>query len=82
MKKTFVYPPPLHTPQSGLRPASSPNLGELLRYRVSRSSPKLGEGDRREAVVEECVLPTLFAVVRALIAAAATAAVLAFYGAQ
>ena len=33
--------------------ASSPNLGEQLV--VTGSSPKLGEGDRRKAVVEECV---------------------------
>ncbi|MBP5677950.1 MAG: UDP-N-acetylmuramoyl-L-alanine--D-glutamate ligase [Bacteroidales bacterium] len=32
--------------------ASSPGLGEQLK--VTSSSPKLGEGDRREAVVEEC----------------------------
>ena len=44
----------LHTPQSALRAASSPNLGEQLR-KQSNSSPKLGEGDRRGAVVEECV---------------------------
>ena len=37
-----------------LAAASSPNLGEQPDG-ISNSSPKLGEGDRRGAVVEECV---------------------------
>ena len=44
------------TPQSGLRPDSSPVSGEQLKDAIADnhlgSSPKLGEGDRREAVVE------------------------------
>ena len=45
-----------HTP-SPLR-GTPPNLGgELLT--LSNSSPKIGEGDRRKAVVEECVLEPL-----------------------
>ena len=51
----------VHTP-SPLR-GTPPNLGgELLpRSVLTSSSPKLGEGDRREAVVEECAKPiTLF----------------------
>ncbi len=48
-----------HTPQSALRAASSPNLGEQRdsKTATANSSPKLGEGDRREAVGEECVYP-------------------------
>ena len=58
-----LHTPSPHTPQSGTRPDSSPNLGKqrLTRSELSGSSPKLGEGDRREAVGEECATPvTLF----------------------
>ena len=54
---TAIMDTPLSQPQAA---ASSPNLGEQLDgkgrgRRYLSSSPKLGEGDRRGAVVEGCV---------------------------
>ena len=51
LEKVFGYADTLLSQAQA--PASSPNLGEQLK--VTNSSPKLGEGDRCEAVVEECV---------------------------
>ena len=47
-----------HTPQTALRAASSPNLGEQLDSEAASvgSSPKLGEGDSPNGVGEEYVL--------------------------